>query len=93
MDGAFGESCSVRNRSHAGANMTPFISCGLPVKVQVNHKRGGLLIVPDQITHQDIEHVIVDRNGAFETRISRWQVTSEESRLSAIPLNGQRFLL
>jgi hypothetical protein len=27
-----------------------------------------LLIVPDQITHQDVEHVIVDRNGLFEAR-------------------------
>jgi hypothetical protein len=26
------------------------------------------LIVPDQITHEHIQHVIVDRNGAFETR-------------------------
>jgi hypothetical protein len=26
------------------------------------------LIVADQIAHEHIEHVIVDRNGAFETR-------------------------
>jgi hypothetical protein len=26
------------------------------------------LIVPDQIAHQHIQDVIVDRNGAFETR-------------------------
>jgi len=49
--------------------VAPFISCGLAVKMQVNDKSGGLLIVPDQITHQHIQHVIVDRDGAFETRI------------------------
>jgi len=51
VDGAFGESCCIGDRAHTGANMTPFISCSLPVKVQVNHKRGRLLIVPDQIAH------------------------------------------
>jgi hypothetical protein len=68
VDGAFGESCCVRNGTHAGANVAPFISCGLAVKMEVNDKSGGLLIVPDQITHQHIQHVIVDWNGAFETR-------------------------
>jgi hypothetical protein len=27
-----------------------------------------LLIVPDQIAHQDVENVIVDGNGLFEAR-------------------------
>ena len=71
VDGAFGESGCVGDRAHTGANVAPFVSCGLAVKMQVNHKRGGLLIVPDQIAHQHIEHVIVDRNSAFETRISK----------------------
>jgi hypothetical protein len=53
---------------HTGADVAPFISCGQPVKVQVNHKRGRLLIVPDQIAHQHIQHVIVNGNGTFETR-------------------------
>ena len=68
VDGAFGESGCVGDRAHTGADVAPFISCGLAVKVQVNHKRGRLLIVPDQIAHQHIQHVIVDGNGAFETR-------------------------
>ena len=68
VDGAFGESCCVGDCAHTGANAAPFVSCGLAVKMQVNDKRGGLLIVPDQITHEHIQHVIVDRNGAFETR-------------------------
>ena len=68
VDGAFGESCCVRDGAHTGANVAQFISCGLAVKMQVNHKSGGLLIVPDQITHQDIQHVIVDGNGFSKTR-------------------------
>ena len=70
VDGAFGESCCVGDGAHAGANMAPLISGGLAVKVEVNDKRGRLFIVPDQITHQHIQDVIVDRNEAFETRIS-----------------------
>jgi hypothetical protein len=27
-----------------------------------------LLIVPDQIAHQDVENVVVDGNGLFEAR-------------------------
>ncbi len=71
VDGAFGESCCVRDGAHARANVAPFVSCGLPIKMQVNDKSGGLLIVPDQITHQHIQHVIVDRDGAFEARHSK----------------------
>jgi len=68
VNGALGESCCVGDRAHTGANVTPFVSCGLAIKVEVNHKRGRLLIVPDQIAHQHIEHVIVDGNGLSETR-------------------------
>ena len=71
MDGAFGESGGVGDRAYAGANVAPLISCGLTVKVEVNHKRGWLLIVPDQITHEHVQQIIVDRNGAFQARISR----------------------
>ena len=69
MHGAFRESACVGNCAHTGANVTPFISCGLAVKMQVNHKRGGLLIVPDQITHQHIQNVNVDGNAVFEFEI------------------------
>jgi alkyl hydroperoxide reductase subunit AhpF len=44
--------------------------------MQVNHKRGGLLIVPDQITHQHIQNVNVDGNAVFESEISKGQVMS-----------------
>jgi hypothetical protein len=69
VDGAFGESGCVGDCAHTGADMPPFVARGVAVKVQVNDERGGLLIVPDQIAHQHIEHVIVDGHGAFVTRI------------------------
>jgi hypothetical protein len=51
VDGAFGKSCCVGDRAHTGGHVTPFVSCCLAVQMQVNHKRGRLLIVPDQIAH------------------------------------------
>jgi len=68
VDGAFGESGCVCDRAHTGADRAPFASRGLAIKVQINQVGSRLLIVADQIAHEDIEHVIVDRNGAFETR-------------------------
>jgi hypothetical protein len=68
MDGAFGQPGCVGDCAHTGADVAPLVSCCLAVKVHVNYKRGGLLIVPDQIAHEHIQDVIVDGNGAFETR-------------------------
>ena len=51
VNGAFGESCCVGDRAHAGADMAPLVSCSLAVKMQVNHKRGRVLIVTDQVAH------------------------------------------
>ena len=70
VDGAFGKAGCVGDRAHAGADNGRLASYRLTKEVQVNDERGGLLIVPDQIAHQYVEYVIVDGNGAFETRIS-----------------------
>jgi hypothetical protein len=43
-----------------------------------------LLIVSDDIAHQDIEDVIIDRHGLMEA----WH----HSILHAIPIKGQHFL-
>src|SRR6516162_1776799 len=68
MHGAFRESGSIGNCAHTGADVAPLVSCGLAVKMQINHERGRLLVVPDQIAHEHIENVIVDGNRLFETR-------------------------
>jgi hypothetical protein len=68
VDGTFGESRCVGDCADTGADRSPFVSRSLTVEVQVNHERGRLLIVPDQIAHQDIENVIVDGKALSETR-------------------------
>jgi hypothetical protein len=42
-----------------------------------------LLIVPDNIAHEHIQNVIIDRDGLMEARHARI--------LGAIPINGQHF--
>jgi hypothetical protein len=46
------------------------VSHCLAVQVQINQISRGLLVVPDQIAHQHVKHVIVDGNGLFEARHS-----------------------
>jgi hypothetical protein len=71
VHGAFGKAGCIGDGAHTGVDGTPFISRSLTEEVQVNNERGWLLIVSDQIPHQHIKHVIVDRNGPFETRHAR----------------------
>ncbi len=47
VDGAFGKSGCIGNGSRTAGDVAPFVSHSLAVKVQINHKRGRLLIVPD----------------------------------------------
>ena len=68
VNGALGEPGCIGNCADTGADMAPVISQSLTVKVEVNQERSWLLIVPEQVAHQHIEHIIVDRQGAFETR-------------------------
>ena len=68
LDGAFGKAGRVGKRSQTRGDRFPFLPRGLAVKVQINQIGGRLLIVTDQIAHQDVENVIVDGNGLFEAR-------------------------
>jgi hypothetical protein len=42
-----------------------------------------LMIVPDQVAHQNVDDVIVDRDGATKA--------GHGERIAAIPINGQHF--
>jgi hypothetical protein len=78
---AFGESGCVCDRAHTGADGAPFVSSGLAIKVQINQEGGRLLIVADQITHQDVENVIVNWNGFAKSR--------HATTVSTLPTNEQ----
>jgi hypothetical protein len=68
LDCAFGEAGRVGKRSYTRGNRSPFLTRSLSVKIQIDQIGGWLLIVPDQVAHQDVENVVVDGNGLFEAR-------------------------
>ena len=68
LDRAFGKASRVRKRSYARDDRFPFLPRGLAVKIQINQISSWLLIVPDQIAHQDIENVIVNWDCFAEAR-------------------------
>ena len=52
--------------------------------MKINQIRGRLLIVSNEVAHEDIENVIVNGHDFFEAR--------HGVDLAAIPINRQRFL-
>lgn len=62
LDRAFGKAGRFRQHAQAGRNRFPFSACGLSQQIKVNKIRGRLMIVANQIPHQDIKHVFVNRN-------------------------------
>ena len=56
---------------------------GAAGKIKVNQEGGRLLIMPDDIAHEHVENVIIDRNGSVEAR--------HPYILATIPIKGQHF--
>ena len=71
LDGASGKSGRVRKRSETCRKRFPFIPRGLAIEMEINQIGGGFLIVADQIAHQDIKDVVVDRNDLLKAGISK----------------------
>jgi len=67
LDGALGKAGRVGKRSYARDDRFPFLPHGLAVETQIHQISSGLLIVPDQIAHEHVEDVIVNRNGFAKT--------------------------
>jgi hypothetical protein len=65
---AFGKTGFVSEHTQAGLDRTPALPGGTAGKIKVNEEGGRLLIVSDNVTHEDIENVIVDRDGLVKTR-------------------------
>ena len=76
--GGFGKSAQTRG------DWFPFTARSLTVKMQKHKISGRLLIVSDKVAHQDIEHIVVDRNDRFEAR--------HDVDLTTIPIKGQHFV-
>ena len=61
----------VREGAKTHSERFPFIAYSLSVEMEKNQIRGRFLIVADQIAHQDIKDVVVDRNDLLKAGISK----------------------
>jgi hypothetical protein len=83
LHGAFGKSGFIGQHAQAGFDRPPTEASGTPGEIEIDKECCWLLIVPDNITHQHVQDVIIDRHGLMETR--------HDCILDAIPINGQHF--
>ena len=80
---ALGEARFLRDHPQTHRHRPPALSRRTTKQEQVNQKRGRLLIVRDEVAHEDVEHVIVHRHGRAEAR--------HGDSMAAIPIIGQDF--
>ena len=71
LDGALREACRFGELAQAAGDWFPFLASRETVKVEVNQIRRGLLVVTDDVSHQDIEDVVVDGDGLAKSRHGR----------------------
>ena len=81
---AFGQTGFIGQHPQARFDRSPMLAGGAAREIKINEKGGRLLIVPDDIAHEHVENIIIDWNDSVKARHRRI--------LSAIPINGHRFL-
>lgn len=81
LNGTFGKAGSVGKSPQTHRERFPFLPHGLAIKININQIGGWMLVVTNQIVHQHIDHVIVDRNGSFQTgHKARMKVMAEAGK-------------
>ena len=61
----------------------PVLAGGAAGKIKVNEEGRRLLVMPDDVAHEHVENVIINRNGSVKAR--------HLHVLPAIPIKGQHF--
>src|SRR4051812_20497082 len=91
---AFGKPGFIGEHAQAGFDGLPALTGGAAGEKKIDEKCRWLLIVPDDITHQDIENVIVYGNSSMKTRhkdpeLKQVHPLQRIHLLTAIPIKGQ----
>ena len=68
LDGTFGQAGFFGQHAQAGIDRLPALASGAPGKIKIDEECRRLLIMSDDIAHQDIEDVVIDRHGLMEAR-------------------------
>lgn|GEM_PF-3178784 len=79
----FGKPGFIGQHAQTRSDRVPSLTGSAAGKIQVNKKGRGLLIVSDDIAHEHVENVIIDRHGLAKARHGRI--------VAAIPIIGQDF--
>jgi hypothetical protein len=66
LDGAFRKPGRIRECAQTCRDQFPFIPRALAVKIQIDEVRGRLAIVPDDVAQQDVDDIVIDRDGFTE---------------------------
>ena len=83
LHGALGQACGLGDVAQARGCRSPAMARCQAIEVKEYEKRRGLFVMSNEIPKQDIEHVCINRHGAF------WRRHAPHG--AAIPLNGQLF--
>ncbi len=93
---AFGQTGFIGQHAQTGFDRSPVLAGGAPGKIKINEKGSRLLIMPHDIAHEDVEHVVIDWHRSVETRhgerlkgLHCYKLKTEG--IHAIPINGQHF--
>ena len=65
---AFGKPGFISQHAQAGFDRSPALASGAPGKIKVDEECRRLLIVSDDIAHEHIQNVIIDRHSLVEAR-------------------------
>jgi hypothetical protein len=84
LDTAFGQTGPLGDAAQTVGNAPPAALLCPTIKKKIDQERGRMLVVTNQIRHEDIDHIIIDRNRTSKPR--------HRAQNSAIFLIGQRFL-
>lgn len=80
---ALGQSGFIGKHAQTCLDRLPALARGAAVKKQIDEKCSRLLIVADDVAHENIENVIINWNDLFRAR--------HAVSLAAIPIIGQYF--
>lgn len=67
LNRALGQAGRIGNLPETGGNRFPVLLLGNAVKPEKDEKRGWMMVVCDQVAHQNIDDVIINRNGSTES--------------------------
>jgi hypothetical protein len=78
----------IGQHAQASFDRLPVLASRASGKIKINEESSRLLIVPDDIAHEDIEHVIIDWHRSLETRHRPYSASYTDKRTTLFAAEG-----